>query len=108
MSRRGTTPTQTFKSKVDLSNVQELFLTYVQGKTKKFEKTLADVTIEPIENDETYQSVVTVTLTQADTLSLKAGEFYNIQAAVKFPNEKVLRSEILNIPVLGILKEGII
>ena len=108
MSRRGTTPTHIFKTSVDLTNAQELFLTYKQGDNVRIEKTLADVTIEPIEDDEKYQSLVKVQLTQADTLALKASEFVDIQARVKFPNEKALASDILNIPVRGILKEGII
>lgn len=108
MSRRGTTPTHIFKTSVDLTNAQELFLTYKQGDNVRIEKTLADVTIEPIEDDEKYQSLVKVQLTQADTLGLKASEFVDVQARVKFPNEKALASDILNIPVRGILKEGII
>ena len=108
MSRRGTTPTHIFKTSVDLSNAQELYLTYKQGDTIRIEKTLADVTIEPIVDDEKFQSLVRVTLTQADTLGFKAGDFVDIQARVKFPNEKALASEILNVPVRGILKEGII
>lgn len=108
MSRRGTTPTQTFKSTVDLTDVRELFLTYVQDKAALFEKTLDDVTIEPIVDDEKYKSVVTVTLTQAETLSFKSDGYYDIQARVKFPDEKALASEILNVPVRGILKEGVI
>ena len=107
MSRRGTTPTHIFKTSVDLSNAQELYLTYKQDDVR-IEKTLADVTIEPIEDDPKYQSLIKVVLTQADTLGLKANEFVDIQARVKFPNEKALASDILNVPVRGILKEGII
>ena len=108
MSRRGTTPTHIFKTSVDLSNAQELYLTYKQGDLVRIEKTLADVTIEPIEDDPKFQSLVKVVLTQADTLGLKESEFVDVQARVKFPNEKALASDILNIPVRGILKEGII
>ena len=108
MSRRGTTPTHIFKTSVDLSNAQELFLTYKQGDITRIEKTLSDVIIEPINNDEKYQSLVKVSLSQPDTLALKEGEFVDVQARVKFPNEKALASDILNIPVRGILKEGII
>ena len=108
MSRRGTTPTHIFKTSVDLSNAQELYLTYKQGDNVRIEKTLEDVTIEPVVDDEKFQSLVRVTLTQADTLGLKANEFVDIQARVKFPNEKALASDILNVPVRGILKEGII
>lgn len=107
MSRRGTTPTQTFRAKIDLTDVSELFLTYVQDDMARFEKTLEDVTVEPIEEGD-YKSLVTVTLTQADTLALKADDYYDIQARVKFPDGKALASDILNVPVLGILKEGII
>lgn len=107
MSRRGTTPTHIFKTSVDLSNVQELYLTYKQDEVR-IEKTLADVTIEPIDDDPKYQSLIKVNLTQADTLGLKAAEFVDIQARVKFPNDKALASDILSVPVRGILKEGII
>lgn len=107
MSRRGTTPTQTFRAKIDLTDVRELFLTYVQDDTKLFEKTLEDVTIEPIEAGE-FVSLVTVTLTQEDTLAFKSDDYYDIQARIKFPDGKALASDILNVPVLGILKEGII
>ena len=112
MSRRGTTPTHIFKTTVDLTNAQALYLTYKQGETVRIEKTLEDVTIEPLDENKndhgTYQSLIRVNLTQADTLALKASEFVDIQARVKFPNEKALASDILNIPVRGILKEGII
>ena len=108
MSRRGTTPTHIFKTSVDLTNAQELYLTYKQGDSIRIEKTLADVTIEPVNDDENYQSLVKVTLSQADTLALKAEDFVDVQARVLFPNDKALASDILNIPVRGILKEGII
>lgn len=108
MSRRGTTPTHIFKTSVDLSNAQELYLTYKQGDLVRIEKTIADVTIEPIVDDEQFKSLVKVVLTQADTLGLKEAEFVDVQARVKFPNDKALASDILNIPVRGILKEGII
>lgn len=107
MSRRGTTPTHIFKTSVDLTNAQELYLTYKQD-TVRIEKTLDDVIIEPVNDDEQFQSLIKVTLSQADTLALQAGEFVDIQARVKFPNEKAIASDILNVPVRGILKEGII
>ena len=108
MSRRGTTPTHKFKTSVDLTDATELFLTYKQIDSVRIEKTLDDVTIEPINDDDVYKTLITVTLTQADTIGLKAGEYVDIQARVKFPDEKAIASDILNVPVRGILKEGII
>ena len=108
MSRRGTTPTHIFKTSVDLTDATELFLTYKQIDSVRIEKTLDDVTIEPINDDDVYKTLIKVTLTQADTIGLKAGEYVDIQARVKFPDEKAIASDILNVPVRGILKEGII
>lgn len=105
MSRRGTTPTHIFKTSVDLTNAQELFLTYKQGNKLCFEKTIEDVTIE---RDEEEMTIIKVTLSQVETLSLKAHEVVDVQARVKLPNEKAIASDIINVPVSGILKEGVI
>lgn len=60
---RGTTPTNTIAVDIDLTQMT-VFVTYSQGGRVVFEKTNADITIEP--------ERILVPLTQTDTLSLSA------------------------------------
>lgn len=105
MSRRGTTPTHIFKSNVDLSTAEALFVTYKQANTIRIEKTLEDVTIE---QDEEENSVISAVLTQDETLGLKATGLVNIQVRARYPDGKTIASNIVEAPVNAILKEGII
>ena len=103
--RRGTTPTHIFKTKVDLTQASEMFITYKQNSEIKVEKTIEDITIEV---DEEQLTTVTTTLTQAETLTFSTLGSVEIQVRVKFPDGKALASNIIKRPAGAILKEGII
>lgn len=103
--RRGTTPTHIFKTKVDLTQASEMFITYKQNSEIKVEKTIGDITIEV---DEEQLTTLTTTLTQAETLTFSTLGSVEIQVRVKFPDGKALASNIIKRPAGAILKEGII
>ena len=98
--RRGTTPTHIFKTKVDLTQASEMFITYKQNSKIKVEKSIGDITIE--------EEQLTTTLTQAETLQFSTGGSVEIQVRVKFPDGKALASNIIKKLPGAILKEGII
>ena len=103
--RRGTTPTHIFKTKVDLTQASEMFITYKQNSEIKVEKTIEDITIE---TEEEQLTTLTTTLTQAETLTFSTLRSVEIQVRVKFPDGKALASNIIKRPAGAILKEGII
>lgn len=103
--RRGTTPTHIFKTKVDLTQASEIFITYKQNSEIKVEKTIEDITIEV---DEEQLTTLTTTLTQAETLTFSTLGSVEIQVRVKFTDGKALASNIIKRPAGAILKEGII
>ena len=98
--RRGTTPTHIFKTKVDLTQASEMFITYKQNSEIKVEKSIGDIIIE--------EEQLTTTLTQAETLTFSTLGSVEIQVRVKFPDGKALASNIIKRPAGAILKEGII
>lgn len=98
--RRGTTPTHIFKTKVDLTQASEMFITYKQNSEIKVEKSIGDITIE--------EEQLKTTLTQAETLTFSTLGSVEIQVRVKFPDGKALASNIIKRPAGAILKEGII
>ena len=74
---RGTTPTNTFNTSMDLTAATVLYITYSQAKKTVIEKTLSDVS-------SVTSTAVTVQLTQADTLKLKEGLPVEIQIRAGF------------------------
>lgn len=95
--RRGTTPTITITTDVDLTGVSNLFLTFSQRNRVLFEKTLEDVTIT--------SETLTCDLEQAETLLLKAGTPLQFQIRATL-NGKKIASNIMSANVDGILKGG--
>ena len=95
--RRGTTPTHTFTSDIDLRAATVLFITYSQKGHVVIEKSLEDVTINE-------DSVVT-TLTQAETLRLITGDV-NIQIRAGFEDGSRIASNIITTSAKMILKDG--
>lgn len=96
--RRGTTPTHTFDTDVDLTGAVVLYLTYKQNGRIKVEKSLSDVTVEP--------DKVTVTLTQKETLSFDDEGDVRIQIRAKFADGKAVASNVIRTSAQIILKEG--
>jgi hypothetical protein len=97
--RRGTTPTITITTDIDLSNAINLFVTFKQNDRIAFEKTIDDVTI-------TSKSVV-CELTQSDTLALKDG-MTRFQIRATLADASKVASNIMIASVDEILKGGAI
>ena len=97
--RRGTTPTITITTDIDLSNASNLFITFKQGNRLIFEKLLDDVTIDGTE--------ITCNLTQEDTLALNADVPLRFQIRATLGESK-LASNIMTASVNDILKGGTI
>ena len=99
--RRGTTPTLVFTVEpvLDLSTLAEAWLTIYQA-GEVATKTLPELT----QTENGFQ----VTLTQEETLRLCAGAGCRIQLRAATGQGAALASNILRVPVAGILKDGII
>ena len=95
--RRGTTPTLTISTDIDLTEASNFYLTFKQGDRIIFEKTLTDVTIT--------EDTVSVWLTQAETLALKDGRMVSFQIRATLGDQKVA-SNIMTAKVEEILKGG--
>ena len=98
--RRGTTPVITFNTDLDLSEVEELFVTFSQNGETIVEKNKEEVVID--------DSKIIVSLSQKDTLkfSLDSNDIVSVQIRTKFKNETAIASNILKIRVKEILKDG--
>ena len=98
--RRGTTPTHTFTTDIELSEARALYITYQQNGVTVLEKTLADVTFGT--------KSVSVTLTQAETLLFSAVFPVQVQIRAKFADESAVASQIIKTTAEKILKDGVI
>ena len=96
--RRGTTPTITITTDLDLTQASNLFVTFKQGDRVVVEKTLEDVTV-------TETSVI-CELDQNDTLALKDG-MVRFQIRATLGDSKVA-SNVMAASVDEILKGGVI
>ena len=95
--RRGTTPTNTFKTNIDLTGAT-VFLTYSQRGRVVLEKTGDDLEISA-------EAIVT-RLTQKDTLGFDALQKVSIQIRYVFPDGTAGASNIMTASVGEILKDG--
>lgn len=98
--RRGTTPTHTFKSPVDLTDAVELFMTYRQGGKTIIEKSLDDIEVEPEQ--------LVIHLSQTDTLAFSTIGDVEIQCRARYASGDAIASNIITIKACKILKEGVI
>ena len=95
--KRGTTPTNTFKTNIDLTGAT-VFLTYSQRGKVVLEKTGDDLEISA-------EAIVT-RLTQKDTLGFDALQKVSIQIRYVFPDGTAGASNIMTVTVGEILKDG--
>lgn len=95
---RGTTPTHSFATDIDLSNATSLYITYWQRGKVLVEKTIDDVSFD-------YMRVL-VRLSQEDTLLFNDRYEVSIQIRAKFGDGSAIASNVIRIPVCEILKEG--
>ena len=112
--RRGTTPTHVFYiDDASLENIEELYITYAQGRRIILEKTLEDVELDTEEN------TISVSLTQEDTLKFKTTQWsylypnenkkdikVKIQIRLKYEDGSAFASNIMLDDVDDILKDG--
>lgn len=101
---RGTTPTNTFTSELDLSNAVVVYITYKQNKQVVFEKGKEDITFSS--DDSNY--VMSIELTQEETLKLSPNNSVAIQIRARFADGNAVASNIITTSVAQILKEGVI
>lgn len=109
---RGTTPTNTFRATVDLSEAEVVYITYGQRGNPVIEKTKADITFEPPQEEQGTRSeptvyTFTVQLTQEETLRFVDSDVY-IQIRARFPGETAIASKIIKTSVEMVLKDGVI
>lgn len=115
---RGTTPTNTFRTTVDLSSAEVMYITYGQRGETVVEKEKADITFdvpqEPgqIKNKSGSEEEPTiysfsVNLTQEETLRFSGTDVY-IQVRARFPGETAIASKVIKTTVQMILKDGVI
>lgn len=97
---RGTTPTHTFTFSVDLSNVKDFVITYVQNGAIVLEKKKKDCTID--------ENKITVTLTQEETLRFDHASMVEMQAKVLTTGGTVLASNIFTTHADRILNEEVL
>jgi hypothetical protein len=95
--KRGTTPTNTFKTNIDLTGAT-VFLTYSQRGRVVLEKTGDDLEISA-------EAIVT-RLTQKDTLGFDVLQKVSIQIRYVFPDGTAGASNIMTASVGEILKDG--
>ena len=98
--RRGTTPTHIFKTDLDLTGADAVYVTYQQYGKTVLEKDLSDMTVE--------EESLTVRLTQTETLLFreKPDGTVRIQIRARWPDGDALASNIIETTVKEILKEG--
>ena len=96
--KRGSTPTNTFEVDIDLTGAT-VFISYRQKKQIVFEKSGADVEIEPTK--------LTVQLTQEETLAFEPGDV-EMQIRYVFPNGKADASDFMKTRAEAIIKDGVI
>lgn len=101
--RRGTTPTLTFTTPYEASLIDGGFLTFRQGKRAVLDISLTDeaVTIE--------DEAISVTLTQEQTLMFSSDDgFVQAQIRAHLVSNKAVASNIVQVPIGAILKNGVI
>lgn len=96
--RRGTTPTISFTLPFDSSVISEIWLTIAQRSKEVLTKKKADMKIDG--------SMVSVQLTQQETLALDDYADIEIQARLKTTGGEAFASNILRVSVDAILKDG--
>lgn len=106
--RRGTTPKNYFRTELDITGMDVLYITYKQGGQKVIEKSKEDIIITQETVEERTIYVAEVELSQEDTLALSTIGDVEIQIRGRYPDGSTIASNIIKSKVCGILKEGII
>ena len=98
--RRGTTPTHTFDTDISLVEATEIYVTYKQG-DKRLDKTKDDLDVT--------ETSVSLELSQEETLMFSEDKCKTqVQIRAKFADGTAVASNISQVTVSPILKEGVI
>lgn len=97
--RRGTTPTHTIQTDMDLTDAEVLYITYRQNGKNVIEKSLHDGIV-------VMSDSVNVKLSQADTLAFSHRGEVLIQIRAGFADGSRLASNVMHTTVDEILKDG--
>lgn len=97
--RRGTTPTHTFNTDLDLTAAEVIYITYQQD-CKNLELTGDRITRDI--------NKVIVTLTQEETLAFAEDQPVYIQIRARFGDGEAVASNIIKVDAREILKDGLI
>lgn len=98
---RGTTPTHTFTTDIDLTEATLLYITYTQNGKTIVEKDISEVRVD--------KNVVTTWLTQTETLKFSAKPqtgIVEIQIRAGFADGGRIASDIIRTDIKNILKDG--
>ena len=103
---RGTTPTLylDLETELDLESAKEIWVT-VKSSLSGFTKEKDEIHVTPGEEEGVQQLIVP--LSQNDTLQLNTGRA-QIQVRILMPNNKAYATEIADVEVDRILREGVI
>ena len=101
---RGTTPTIiiTVTSELDFTTIQQVWIYISQQNKVKIDKLISDVSFQPEEKK------ILVTLSQDDTLALKAGSETFFQIRLLLNNGTALATVASKVEVVEIYKGGVI
>lgn len=96
---RGTTPTHIFDTDISLVDAEVIYVTYKQGRVI-LEKTKDDVRVT--------ENQLQVDLTQEETLMFATNREAEVQIRAKFADGTAVASNVSQIIVAPIIKEGVI
>lgn len=98
--RRGTTPTLTFTTPYAADLIESGYLTFQQRGSNVLDLPLSDSTITVADN------AISVTLTQEQTLSFTTAAPCEAQIRAVLASGAAVASNIVQIPICAILKDG--
>lgn len=97
---RGTTPTNIFNVNVDLTEAEDIIISYAQKGNVVINKMISDIDVT--------EEAISTTLTQTETLKLDAAYNVEIQIRALFDDGTAIASDIISVDVGAILYEGVI
>ena len=97
---RGTTPTNIFNVNVDLTEAEDIIISYAQKGSVVINKMIDDIDVT--------EEAISTTLTQTETLKFDAAYDVEIQIRALFDDGTAIASDIITVDVGKILYEGVI
>lgn len=104
---RGTTQLHTFFMPFDVSNVQDIYITYSQNDQEVVEKNITEV------NFDYQKKAINVELSQYDTLlfhpyTVPGSDIVSIQIRLTTRDGRVMASHVMRTRIYDVLKQGVI